>query len=627
MRQRLGAIRRHRHLATQLLQLIAHRHLVDRVVLGHQDTQVQWRVVRRRRVLGGIGIAARPSLEREADAGQVVAVGAVQRGAAHVAAAGRDHRPPPFGRRRRIADDVHVNQHAVAVLVARDDRRRDAGLRAPIGQPLADVLAQLLARAAHVDAQSVQPRRRPGRRLGRIQVDGDRKTAAQSQFTGHLDRTPHQFGQARADRQTDARASHQVRSAIDLVERLEQADLVFGADADATVDHLEMQAGAAVRQDLGAQPRHHMAGIGELDGVVDQVVENLPDTAAVAHHPRRRRGIDTAVDDQPLLFGHAGIGGDAMLHQLARIEAVHLEPQLAGLDLGDVEDVADQLLQDHRRVLDAVDMPALLVVQVGQRQHFERAEHAIQERADLVAHGGQEGRFGLVGAVGLLLGLRQRVFHFGARADVGESTQHHVLLLVARGRKGHEQRPPLVGAEGLDGARPGGAQDLAQQLVGFRRIPRLLAHGDAQPLDGQRVAEHHAAVEARQHAQRHRRGIEHGAVELLALDHVEVGDFSRLDDAPVVPEQVDRARRQAQPEHQQDRDRQPHVGAEEAAVVQLVIAGPAARPIGDAQHQPVAAEMEAGLPDRGRRALADEYAGALVLQPKLVVQRLAQDLL
>lgn len=82
---------------------------------------------------------------------------------------------PPFGRGRRVADDVHVDQHAVAVLVARDDRRRDAGLRAPIGQPLADVLAQFLARAAHVDAQSVQPRRRPGRRLGRIQVDGDRK--------------------------------------------------------------------------------------------------------------------------------------------------------------------------------------------------------------------------------------------------------------------------------------------------------------------------------------------------------------------------------------------------------------------------------------------------------------------
>ncbi|MCY1306175.1 hypothetical protein D9M70_560220 [compost metagenome] len=142
------------------------------------------------------------------------------------------------------------------------------------------------------------------------------------------------------------------------------------------------------------------------------------------------------------------------------------------------------MLEDHRGSLYAVDVTSLLFAQRCHGQHLQRAEHAIQRGADLVAHSGQESGFRLAGLVGLLLGQCQRALHFGARADIGEGAQHHVLLFVAGRCEGDEQRPAVVGEKGLDGAGRAGSQRLAQQLVGVGRVVQLAARLDAQPLGG-----------------------------------------------------------------------------------------------------------------------------------------------
>ena len=68
-------------------------------------------------------------------------------------------------------------------------------------------------------------------------------------------------------------------------------------------------------------------------------------------------------------------------------------------------DCAESRMVDDGAPLRAVEALAL--------QHVDHAEHAVHRRADLVAHGGEEGRFRLVGGLGLgalLLGGIARAF-------------------------------------------------------------------------------------------------------------------------------------------------------------------------------------------------------------------------
>ncbi|MNI16245.1 hypothetical protein D3C73_695720 [compost metagenome] len=228
---------------------------------------------------------------------------------------------------------------------------------------------------------------------------------------------------------------------------------------------------------------------------------------------------------------------------------------MSGFDLGDVQDVADQLQQDHRRILDAFQVLALLGVQFGHAHELQRAQYAIQRRADLVAHGGQEGGLRFAGLVGVAFGLRQGAFDLGPCADVRERAQHHVLLLVARGRIGHVQGAAVVGMEGFNGAGRRGGQHLVQQRPGGGRIAQALAGGGAQPFQRQTVGEQHVAVRARQHAQRDGRGLDQGAVEFFAFGDVAMRVLRRFDHAPGIPALVADAAGKAQQQQQRGADR------------------------------------------------------------------------
>jgi hypothetical protein len=115
------------------------------------------------------------------------------------------------------------------------------------------------------------------------------------------------------------------------------------------------------------------------------------------------------VDDQLELLGGGGRAhhrGDPGDQGIAR--EVHLfELELAGLDLGQVQDVVDDLQQvvgGHVDALQAVALARVLEValdQVGQ------ADDGVHRGADLVAHVGQEGALGAGGGFGLVGPLGQ----------------------------------------------------------------------------------------------------------------------------------------------------------------------------------------------------------------------------
>ena len=115
----------------------------------------------------------------------------------------------------------------------------------------------------------------------------------------------------------------------------------------------------------------------------------------------------------------------------------------AGLDLGEVEQVVDDAQQRLRRIAHRRDAAALLVVEALVLQHLHHAEHAVHRRADFVAHGGEEGRFGLgrgFGGGALLfggvtrrfggrLGLRQGCL---ALLELGDVARHRDGVAVVR---------------------------------------------------------------------------------------------------------------------------------------------------------------------------------------------------
>jgi hypothetical protein len=82
--------------------------------------------------------------------------------------------------------------------------------------------------------------------------------------------------------------------------------------------------------------------------------------------------------------------------------------QLAGLDLGVVEDIVEDRHERRSGRSSRPDQTALVQVENGVPEQVESTENAVHRRANLVAHGRQKLRLGLVGGFGGLLGDLQR---------------------------------------------------------------------------------------------------------------------------------------------------------------------------------------------------------------------------
>jgi hypothetical protein len=77
-----------------------------------------------------------------------------------------------------------------------------------------------------------------------------------------------------------------------------------------------------------------LAAGGELDGVGEEVDEDLAEADGVAHEPGRDLGRDVGGDFEALLVGAEGEGQEGVLDQFAEIEGDGVELEVAGLDLG-----------------------------------------------------------------------------------------------------------------------------------------------------------------------------------------------------------------------------------------------------------------------------------------------------
>ena len=135
-----------------------------------------------------------------------------------------------------------------------------------------------------------------------------------------------------------------------------------------------------------------LAALGELDGVVDEVGQDLAEPQRVAQQVLGNRRRDVGQELQPLVVRLLGGERGDRADDLVEPEVGGLDVELAGLDLGEVEDVVDDAEQRRAGVVDLADVVALLRRELGLEREVRQADDGVHRRADFVAHVRQEHR-------------------------------------------------------------------------------------------------------------------------------------------------------------------------------------------------------------------------------------------
>ncbi|EEF27296.1 conserved hypothetical protein [Ricinus communis] len=154
------------------------------------------------------------------------------------------------------------------------------------------------------------------------------------------------------------------------------------------------------------QPRGHPPGRRELHGVVEQVQQHLAQAVGVQTVMAAGFAHDLDVQRQALGAGLLGDDGNGVAQHRLGARGLDLQLHPPGLDPREIQHVVDQGQQGAAGPVDQAHVTPGLggqVVAVGQQAG--KAQHAVQRRADLVAHCGQEFGLGLAGRLRAGLGL------------------------------------------------------------------------------------------------------------------------------------------------------------------------------------------------------------------------------
>jgi len=278
-------------------------------------------------------------------------------------------------------------------------------------------------------------------------------TVVEKRLAVDTDLPAHQGDDALADDQAKASAAvHPGGRGIGLRERGEQLRETFRRDADAGIDDLEAQRmrGAVLAVLLDAQG--DATAFGELDGVAEQIGQHLSQSRRVTAHREADVGVDFQMQQQAFGLGLLGQQPDHRFGQLAQVEGRGFQFNLVGLELGVVEDVVDDAQHLLGRAVGGAQQVGLLGGQAGGEQHVDHRQDAVERRADLVAHRGEEFALRHHRGLGLLLGVFQ--FELEATMPLEFLVQRidHALILAGQALMLGFQ---FVGLTQAAGNRPG----------------------------------------------------------------------------------------------------------------------------------------------------------------------------
>ena len=140
-----------------------------------------------------------------------------------------------------------------------------------------------------------------------------------------------------------------------------------------------------------AQP--HAALGGELQGVGQQVLEDLLQALGVGDQAALQRGIDLDVEAEALRFRLMAERPRHGLEHVGEEDLLGVDGDGAGLDLGEVEDVGDQVQEVGAGAVDGAGELDLLGLEVAVGivgELLAQDQDRVERRAQLVAHVGQE---------------------------------------------------------------------------------------------------------------------------------------------------------------------------------------------------------------------------------------------
>ena len=222
----------------------------------------------------------------------------------------------------------------------------------------------------------------------------------------------HQLDQPPRDRKPESGTAEAARGGgIALGKGLEQLGGLFFTDSDAGV--IDLEAHAPRRQCLDQQTDTPL--LGELEGIGEQIEQHLTQTHRIAHDLLGQLGGAAVIEDDARAVHLRQQQVDHAIDGRVQFEGASFDAELAGLDLGEVEDIIHQPHQHFAAVAQAAGIAVRTALQRFGQQQLAHADHAIERGANLVAHGGQ--KLGL-GATGL----------FGPRRLVLEGRRHRQHL-------------------------------------------------------------------------------------------------------------------------------------------------------------------------------------------------------
>ena len=165
--------------------------------------------------------------------------------------------------------------------------------------------------------------------------------------------------------------------AVGLFKGAENGGQPVRRNADAGVDHLDMQLDAGFAFLRQIQGEQNFTGCGEFGGIAHEVDQNLPEAGGVALDLHRQARVHLAEKRDPLGvdFGSNQIA-DVMGAEL-RVEIDIFEIQFAGLDFGKIENIVDQRQQPVAAALDGLDVIQLMRVQFGFQEQVGEPDDAV----------------------------------------------------------------------------------------------------------------------------------------------------------------------------------------------------------------------------------------------------------
>ncbi len=265
--------------------------------------------------------------------------------------------------------------------------------------------------------------RHPGQAPGAREIERDPEAGTLPGRAVDANTSAHHLHQALADRQPQPGAAELAGGrAVGLGEMLENLSLRLRRDADAGILHAQLDLQPLRSRRTYPGTHHDFAAGGELDGVVEQIDEHLPQAHGIPAHQQRRVGRNQLRRQfEPLGRRRLGEHRRGILDHLAEIEIRGFQLHAARFDLGKIENVVDDVEQMPAGTEHHFCIFFLGRVETGSQQQFGHTQHAVHRGANLVAHRRQK----------LALGLARGLCLHQRHAQLVRACLHHVLEMLA----------------------------------------------------------------------------------------------------------------------------------------------------------------------------------------------------